>query len=223
MKSIFSFFLICLLFIAFTYANKTFLRSDVFRINEISIEGDVSLFSSELKEESDFLKGQYIWDIDTEKITEILKKDVRVEDVKIEKKIPNKVRINIRGKRPAYYILYKNNIYVLDKDKVPFSYFDEFSIRDFPILSIKNIAEIEELTKILERVKGKQLEKIISQLYVEDENCIAIVLLDGTILKTRTNVLEEKYDLAERLYLKLKTDGVSLKYIDIRFADYIVK
>lgn len=203
--------------------DRTFLKSDIFLVEEVHLEGDVAIVAKELEKEAELLRGELIWDIDTEEIKSILEEDVRVAEAVVEKEIPNKLTIRIRGKRPQYYVLYEGQIYSLDGEKKPFSFLDEFSMKDFPILSVKNMDEIEELIKILERTKGKQLEKLISQLYIEDENCIKIVLLDGTILKTRPDVLEEKYNLAERLYLKLKADGESLEYIDIRFADYIVK
>ena len=93
----------------------------------------------------------------------------------------------------------------------------------FRSLSVKTLEEIEELLIILERIKGKQFLDQVSQLYIEDKNCIKIILLDGTIVKTKTNVSEEKYNLLARLYWRLKSDGESLEYIDIRFGDYIVK
>uniref|UniRef100_UPI003FF1317B cell division protein FtsQ/DivIB n=2 Tax=Fusobacteriaceae TaxID=203492 RepID=UPI003FF1317B len=63
---------------------------------------------------------------------------------------------------------------------------------------------------------------LISQLYMKDENCIEIILLDGTIIKTNLDVEDEKYKVLETLYNELaKTKKI--EYIDIRFNDFIVK
>lgn len=223
MKNIFGFFFICLIFTTFTYVDNFFLKSDIFFLDEISLEGDIGTVSKELEGEVALLKGRLIWDIDTDKLEEILEEDVRVEEATVRKQIPNKVTIRIKGKKPHFYILYSGKIYSLDEEKKVFSYLEEFPMKDYPILSIKDMEEIEELTEILERIKGKQLESLVSQLYVEDENCIKMVLLDGTVIKTKQEVSEEKYSLLERLYLKLKSGGDPLEYIDIRFRDYIVK
>jgi len=223
LKNIFGFFFICLIFTAFTYVDNYFLKSDVFLLDEISLEGDIGIVSKELEGEVALLKGRLIWDVDTDSLEEILEEDVRVEKVTVKKRIPNKVTIKIKGKKPHFYILYRGKIYSLDEGKKVFSYLDEFPIKDYPVLSIKDMGEIEELTEILERIKGKQLEGLVSQLYVEDKNCIKMVLLDGTVIKTKQEIPEEKYSLLERLYLKLKSGGDPLEYIDIRFGDYIVK
>jgi len=223
LKNIFRFFFICLLFTTYIYMDKNFLKTETFFIKNVNLQGDTQLLSKELEVAAEALKGELIWDIDTSEIEAILEEDVRIEKAMVEKKIPNELTIKIKTKRPRNYILYKEQIYLLDGEKRAFSYMDEFPIMDLPILSVKRMDEIEELWEILERLKGKQLEKLISQLYIKDENCIEVILLDGTIIKTKSDVTEEKYNLAERLYLKLKSEDEALEYIDIRFGDYIVR
>lgn len=223
MKNIFGFFFICLIFTTFTYMDKFFLKSDIFLLDEISLEGDIGIVSKELEGEIALLDGRLIWDVDTRRLEEILEEDVRVEEATVKKQIPNRVTIKVKSKTPQYYILYREKIYSLDEERKIFSYLYEFPIKDYPVLSIKDMDEIEELIEILERLEGKQLEGLVSQLYVEDKNCIKMVLLDGTVIKTKQDIPREKYSLLERLYLKLKSSGDTLEYIDIRFGDYIVK
>ena len=223
MKNIFGFFLLCLMITIYPYVNKHFLKTEIFAIEEIDLEGDVDIMSKELEKMVDLLEGEYIWDVDTLKLEEILEDDIRVKNAQVKKEIPNKLKIEIQSKTPKYYVLYKKKMYSLDEERKIFSYLEEFSRRDYPILSVKTLEEIEELLIILERIKGKQFLDQVSQLYIEDKNCIKIILLDGTIVKTKTNVSEEKYNLLARLYWRLKSDGESLEYIDIRFGDYIVK
>ena len=223
MKNIFGFFLLCLIFTSFPYVNKKFLKTDIFTLEEIELKGDVDVMSKELKKVKDLLIGHYIWDVDTLKLEEILEEDIRVEKAVVSKEIPNKLKIEVKSKSPEYYVLYNKKMYSMDEEKKIFSYLEEFSRKDYPILSVKTLVEIEELMIVLERIKGKQFLSFVSQLYVEDENCIKIILLDGTEIKTKTDVPEEKYSLLARLYSRLKKEQKSLEYIDIRFGDYIVK
>lgn len=223
MKNIFGFFLLCLIFTSFPYVNEKFLKTDIFTVEEIYLEGDVGVISKELEKVENLLTGNYIWDVDTLKLEEILEEDIRIEKAMVSKEIPNKLRIEIKSKKPEYYVLYNKKMYSLDEEKKIFSYLEEFSRRDYPILSVKTLEEIEELMIVLERLKGKQFFSFVSQLYVEDKNCIKIILLDGTEVKTKTDIPEEKYNLLARLYSRLKNEEESLEYIDIRFGDYIVK
>ena len=50
-----------------------------------------------------------------------------------------------------------------------------------------------------------------------------IILNDGVYIKTDGTVDKKRYEIAKRLYKKLKNEGKEFSYIDIRFEDYIVK
>jgi len=52
---------------------------------------------------------------------------------------------------------------------------------------------------------------------------IKILFNDGVYIKTDSTVDKKRYEIAKRLYKKLKNEGKEFKYIDIRFEDYIVK
>jgi len=223
MKVFFKIILLFLFAAAFFYMDQIFLQRDIFRVEKVFIFGDINLTQREVKKQMGTVIGEYIWDINSKAIEGILKEDIRIENAKVKKILPDEIKIEIKEKDPSYYAQYKDRVYTVDESGKIFAYLEETPVRDLPLLLIKKEEQIPELLKILKKIKGKKIEKLISQIYIYNKWCINFVLFDGTIVKTDNSVEEKKYEVAERLYSELKLNHNDLEYMDIRFSDYIVK
>lgn len=199
-----------------------FLTLDFFKVKEIKIEGSPKMLSRELTEMIKIIYNSNIWDIDLKGLEEYLEKDMRIERAKIRILDLEKIEIDIKERELAYYLQTKNRIYLIDTNGKKFGYLKERLEKDTYFIVIKDESELEELLQLGKRLDDSLLKILISQLYMKDENCIEIILLDGTIIKTNLDVEDEKYKVLETLYNELaKTKKI--EYIDIRFNDFIVK
>lgn len=199
-----------------------FLTLDFFKVKEIKIEGSPKMLSRELTEMIKIIYNSNIWDIDLKGLEEYLEKDMRIERAKIKILGLGKIEIDIKEKELAYYLQTKNRIYLIDTNGKKFGYLKERLEKDIYFIVIKDESELEKLLQLGKRLDDSLLKILISQLYMKDENCIEIILLDGTIIKTNLDVEDEKYKVLETLYNELaKTKKI--EYIDIRFNDFIVK
>lgn len=199
-----------------------FLTLDFFKVKEIKIEGSPKMLSRELTEMIKIIYNSNIWDIDLKGLEEYLEKDVRIERAKIRILGLGKIEIDIKERELAYYLQTKNRIYLIDTNGKKFGYLKERLEKDTYFIVIKDESELEKLLQLGKRLDDSLLKILISQLYMKDENCIEIILLDGTIIKTNLDVEDEKYKVLETLYNELaKTKKI--EYIDIRFNDFIVK
>lgn len=199
-----------------------FLTLDFFKVKEIKIEGSPKMLSRELTEMIKIIYNSNIWDIDLKGLEEYLEKDMRIERAKIRILDLGKIEIDIKERELAYYLQTKNRIYLIDTNGKKFGYLKERLEKDTYFIVIKDESELEELLQLGKRLDDSLLKILISQLYMKDENCIEIILLDGTIIKTNLDVEDEKYKVLETLYIELaKTKKI--EYIDIRFNDFIVK
>lgn len=199
-----------------------FLTLDFFKVKEIKIEGSPKMLSRELTEMIKIIYNSNIWDIDLKGLEEYLEKDMRIERAKIRILDLGKIEIDIKERELAYYLQTKNRIYLIDTNGKKFGYLKERLEKDTYFIVIKDESELEELLQLGKRLDDSLLKILISQLYMKDENCIEIILLDGTIIKTNLDVEDEKYKVLETLYNGLaKTKKI--EYIDIRFNDFIVK
>lgn len=199
-----------------------FLTLDFFKVKEIKIEGSPKILSRELTEMIKIIYNSNIWDIDLKGLEEYLEKDMRIERAKIRILGLGKIEIDIKERELAYYLQTKNRIYLIDTNGKKFGYLKERLEKDIYFIVIKDESELEKLLQLGKRLDDSLLKILISQIYIEDENCIEIILLDGTIIKTNLDVEDEKYKVLETLYNELaKTKKI--EYIDIRFNDFIVK
>jgi len=199
-----------------------FLTLDFFKVKEIKIEGSPKMLSRELTEMIKIIYNSNIWDIDLKGLEEYLEKDMRIERAKIKILGLGKIEIDIKERELAYYLQTKNRIYLIDTNGKKFGYLKERLEKDTYFIVIKDESELEKLLQLGKRLDDSLLKILISQIYIEDENCIEIILLDGTIIKTNLEVEDEKYKVLETLYNELaKTKKI--EYIDIRFNDFIVK
>lgn len=199
-----------------------FLTLDFFKVKEIKIEGSPKMLSRELTEMIKIIYNSNIWDIDLKGLEEYLEKDMRIERAKIKILGLGKIEIDIKERELAYYLQTKNRIYLIDTNGKKFGYLKERLEKDTYFIVIKDESELEKLLQLGKRLDDSLLKILISQLYMKDENCIEIILLDGTIIKTNLDVEDEKYKVLETFYNELaKTKKI--EYIDIRFNDFIVK
>lgn len=199
-----------------------FLTLDFFKVKEIKIEGSPKMLSRELTEMIKIIYNSNIWDIDLKGLEEYLEKDMRIERAKIKILGLGKIEIDIKERELAYYLQTKNRIYLIDTNGKKFGYLKERLEKDTYFIVIKDESELEKLLQLGKRLDDSLLKILISQLYMKDENCIEIILLDGTIIKTNLDVEDEKYKVLETLYNELAKTKKN-EYIDIRFNDFIVK
>ena len=199
-----------------------FLTLDFFKVKEIKIEGSPKMLSRELTEMIKIIYNSNIWDIDLKGLEEYLEKDMRIERAKIKILGLGKIEIDIKERELAYYLQTKNRIYLIDSNGKKFGYLKERLEKDIYFIVIKDESELEKLLQLGKRLDDSLLKILISQIYIENENCIEIILLDGTIIKTNLDVEDEKYKVLETLYNELAKTKKT-EYIDIRFNDFIVK
>lgn len=200
----------------------TFLSKDLFKIKEVQVQGNSKILSSELTELANSLYNNNIWEINLNELENYLRKDMRIKNVNIKTIALGKILINIEERQLKYYGQIGNNVYLVDDDGVVFGFLKEKEEKETFFLKGNNEEEIKELIKIDKTFDNYILKNIVSQIYIKDKNCVEIVLLDGTIIKTDFEVNKEKYKIAESLYYELiKTKKI--EYIDLRFKDFIVK
>ena len=199
-----------------------FLNLDFFKIKDIKIEGSSKILSNELTELTKKLYNSNIWEIDLKKLEEYLKKDIRIEDIKIKNSGLGILDIKVKEKELAYYVQIGDSVYLLDKDGEIFGTLKEKPKMDTYLIVAKDENEIEKLLELSRKLEDSILKSLISQIYIKNKDCIEIILLDGVIIKTNLLVEKEKYQVLETLYNELiKTKKI--EYIDIRFDDFIVK
>lgn len=222
MKLIFRIALITLLTFGVIKTDQFFLTKSVFEIKEVKIKGASRKLEESFISLKEQLIGKNINDINLDIIKEKISKDVRIKNVVIKRNSINGILIEIEEREPKYYLQYKKNIYILDKEGKIYGYLNDLETKDFPFIVVKSEEEIKILLEILDKVEATDLKDIVSQIYIGKDDIINIVLSDGAIIKTNKEVIKEKYDIGSYLFFDLSSKK-KIDYIDLRYEDYIVK
>lgn len=208
-------------FLVFSIPSK-FLKLDFFKIKRVNIKGEPKLLLRELTELGKTTDNKNIWDLDFKSIEDALKKDVRVKDASIKNNALGELTISVEEKELYYYAQIKDKIYLVDSEGIVFGTFNEKEKKDIPLISVNKEEDIKSLLNVLVLMDDYILKELVSQIYIKDKNCIEIILVDGTILKTNEEIKREKYKVVETLYSEL-IKSKKVEYIDLRFNDFIVK
>lgn len=222
MKLIFRIALITLLTFGVIKTDQFFLTKSVFEIKEVKIKGASRKLEESFISLKEQLIGKNINDINLDIIKEKISKDVRIKNIVIKRNSINGILIEIEEREPKYYLQYKKNIYILDKEGKIYGYLNDLETKDFPFIVVKSEEEIKILLEILDKVEATDLKDIVSQIYIGKDDIINIVLSDGAIIKTNKEVIKEKYDIGSYLFFDLSSKK-KIDYIDLRYEDYIVK
>ena len=208
-------------FLVFSIPSK-FLKLDFFKIKRVNIKGEPKLLLRELTELGKTTYNKNIWDLDFKSIEDALKKDVRVKDASIKNNALGELTISVEEQELYYYAQIKDKIYLVDSEGIVFGTFNEKEKKDIPLISVNKEEDIKSLLNVLVLMDDYILKELVSQIYIKDKNCIEIILVDGTILKTNEEIKREKYKVVETLYSEL-IKSKKVEYIDLRFNDFIVK
>ena len=211
-----------LFFILLSFLYMDFLEEDYFKIKNIEVNGGLVLLDGEIHDTLITLKGKNIWNIDTKKIKAELEKDVRIKEIKVERVLPSKLKITIEEEKPFVKVKQGEKILVANEKGEIFSYSKELAFNDLVLLNVSNANDMKEYLTIVKNIEDKELLSFISEIYKIDKE-MKIILNDGVYIKTDGTVDKKRYEIAKKLYKKLKNEGKEFSYIDIRFEDYIVK
>jgi len=202
--------------------NIYFLNKDIFRIKSIKIEGAESQLYVKLKKIEKKLLNKNINFIDFISLENSILEDRRIEKIKINVNKLGILSVGVKEKEINYYLQYKKEIYLLDKNGEICGKINDKKLLDVPIICVKSKEEILPLIILIKKLEKSQLKRMLSQIYRDGKHCINMILLDGTIIKTNLEVDPEKYYISECLYLNLSKEK-RIEYIDIRFKDYVLK
>lgn len=222
MKLIFRIALITLFTLGVIKTDRFFLKKPVFEIKNIKIEGASEKLEKSFEPLKEQIISKNINDINLGDIKKKISEDVRVQKVSVKRNSLNGILISVEEREPKYYLQYKKNIYLLDKEGKIYGYLNDLKKRDFPFIVADSEEEIEAILGVLDKVEATDFKDIISQIYIENKKIIKIVLSDGAVIKTDKNVTKEKYDTGSYLFFDLSSRK-KIDYMDLRYEDYIVK
>lgn len=204
-----------LIFFLIIIAMLKLVQSEVFYINQIEIEGTNDILKKDIIDKLKDFENKPIININKNILENEILRDARVKDVRIIKKYPNKLIVQINERKPLAYILIKDKLFVVDKDMNIFSTYEELKGREIPLITTTKENQ-QNILNILNELSKSKLYSLSSEIY-EDGGKYIITLEDGVNVYVSENVSEKKLNQGYIVYNKEKEQNNSMEYIDLRF------
>ena len=216
-----------------------YLDREDFQITELRVElmsdEDPSTLFPEIK--SDVLPklaafvGHSIWSVDLEEVLEVVEKDRRIKDVRISRRLPNKLKIYVEPHQALANILARDNkqIYPLSRAGSLFEPKNLSEASDAPILRdsrfLKNI-KIRKLALdlLLELPESGDfsLESVSEIQYSKKDGLVLVLGLDDNTVIMGDRDFKKRISHVRRVVQYLRSENLRGRVIDARFSKKVV-
>ena len=200
------------------FFGKRFIDTDYFKVQDVFIDGVPKLLKQDIAAQLEQMKGKNIVYINTNKIENFIKNDIRV---KIKKLFPSKIEVVLEEREPYVYVKKGEETLLADKDLNIYGDILEDPSRNIPVIDYTSDESLNGIKTILSKIKNKDFYAMISEIRQSEKN-YEILLTNNVKIITDTLVTEKKYNDAYKLYEKIKKEK-AITYMDLRFTDIVVK
>jgi polypeptide-transport-associated domain protein ftsQ-type len=203
------------------FFGKRFIDTDYFKVQDVFIDGVPKLLKQDIAAQLEQMKGKNIVYINTNKIENFIKNDIRVKKVSIKKLFPSKIEVVLEEREPYVYVKKGEETLLADKDLNIYGDILEDPSRNIPVIDYTSDESLNGIKTILSKIKNKDFYAMISEIRQSEKN-YEILLTNNVKIITDTLVTEKKYNDAYKLYEKIKKEK-AITYMDLRFTDIVVK
>lgn len=203
------------------FFGKRFIDTDYFKVQDVFIDGVPKLLKQDIAAQLEQMKGKNIVYINTNKIENFIKNDIRVKKVSIKKLFPSKIEVVLEEREPYVYVKKGDETLLADKDLNIYGDILEDPSRNIPVIDYTSDESLNGIKTILSKIKNKDFYAMISEIKQSEKN-YEILLTNNVKIITDTLVTEKKYNDAYKLYEKIKKEK-AITYMDLRFTDIVVK
>ena len=203
------------------FFGKRFIDTDYFKVQDVFIDGVPKLLKQDIAAQLEQMKGKNIVYINTNKIENFIKNDIRVKKVSVKKLFPSKIEVVLEEREPYVYVKKGDETLLADKDLNIYGDILEDPSRNIPVIDYTSDESLNGIKTILSKIKNKDFYAMISEIRQSEKN-YEILLTNNVKIITDTLVTEKKYNDAYKLYEKIKKEK-AITYMDLRFTDIVVK
>ena len=203
------------------FFGKRFIDTDYFKVQDVFIDGVPKLLKQDIAAQLEQMKGKNIVYINTNKIENFIKNDIRVKKVSIKKLFPSKIEVVLEEREPYVYVKKGDETLLADKDLNIYGDILEDPSRNIPVIDYASNESLNGIKTILSKIQNKDFYAMISEIRQSEKN-YEILLTNNVKIITDTLVTEKKYNDAYKLYEKIKKEK-AITYMDLRFTDIVVK
>lgn len=211
------------------------LASDLFRIEQICVQGGRHLAVEQVVALSDIKPGLNTFSLDLDLIGRKVAENPWVREAQVQRIFPKQIDIRIEERQPVA-IINLGYLYYLDDRGEVFKVLESDDSLDYPVVTGFDYQKIEQrdpqsaadLQRIVALLADlTQREKFglqqISEVHREKSGGIALFTLDGGVrIRLGREAFAKKLDRLERIYAELQPRLPILDYIDLNVDEKVI-
>jgi len=217
------------------FVTQLLLASDLFRVEQVEVQGNGRLSKGQVVALSDIETGINTFNLDIGLIGRKIEENPWVESARVQRIFPRQVMINIEERQPVA-IVNLGYLYYLDKQGEIFKVLDATDNLDYPIVTGFNYAkaqahnaeyaqQLKQVVKLLTDLGQRKLFSLeqVSEIHFEASGGLSLFTLAGGVkVKLGHADYRRKLDRLERIYAQLQPKLQMLDYIDLNVDEKVI-
>tara|TARA_B100000029_G_scaffold20865_1_gene21098 strand:+ start:146 stop:838 length:693 start_codon:yes stop_codon:yes gene_type:complete len=218
----FKFFLYIFIFIFLSSINNLWwikTKDSIFKISEIEVTGLKEELNYNIKKKLNFIFGENIFFINSHKIKKELNNINYIENYKIKKYFPSKLKINIKKTKILAQAFNNNKKYYIGSNRRKIDNLEEIDNKNYP--TIFGEFSVKEFIKLRNIIYDSQFDlKNITNYYYFKSKRWDIKLKNGTLIKLPRENIHDAIVLVKNIISKNINN--QKKIIDLRMEEQII-
>ena len=218
----FKFFLYIFIFIFLSSINNLWwikTKDSIFKISEIEVTGLKEELNYNIKKKLNFIFGENIFFINSHKIKKELNNINYIENYKIKKYFPSKLKINIKKTKILAQAFNNNKKYYIGSNTKKIDNLEEIDNKNYP--TIFGEFSVKEFIKLRNIIYDAQFDlKNITNYYYFKSKRWDIKLKNGTLIKLPRENIHDAIVLVKNIISKNINN--QKKIIDLRMEEQII-
>jgi len=217
------------------FVTQLLLDSDLFRVNQITVQGNDRLTEQQVEELSDIEIGINTFNLDLGLIGDKIEENPWVQQAQVQRIFPKQVVISLKERQPVA-IINLGLLYYLDKQGEIFKVLGAGDNLDFPIVTGFNhdraqnhdaeyAQYLRQIVGLLDDLNKRQLFtlKQVSEIHHDENGSLSLFTLAGGVkIKLGSANYSKKLDRLERIYTQLQPKLQLLDYIDLNVDEKVI-
>ena len=218
----FKFFLYIFIFLFLSSINNLWwikTKDSIFKISEIEVTGLKEELNYNIKKKLNFIFGENIFFINSHKIKKELNNINYIENYKIKKYFPSKLKINIKKTKILAQAFNNNKKYYIGSNRKKIDNLEEIDHKNYP--TIFGEFSVKEFIKLRNIIYDAQFDlKNITNYYYFKSKRWDIKLKNGTLIKLPRENINDAIALVKNIISKNINN--QKKIIDLRMEKQII-
>ncbi|MFK5925520.1 MAG: FtsQ-type POTRA domain-containing protein [Desulfuromusa sp.] len=217
------------------FVTQLLLVSDLFRVDQITVQGNGRLTEQQVEALSDIEIGINTFNLDLGLIGHKIEENPWVQEAQVQRIFPRQVVISLKERQPVA-IINLGYLYYLDDQGEIFKVLGADDNLDFPIITGFNYAKaqghdaeyaqyLRQIVSLLADLRERNQFSLdqVSEIHHEDGGGLSLFTLAGGVkVKLGYSGYSKKLDRLERIYAQLQPKLQMLDYIDLNVDEKVI-